>query len=29
MTQIYADKGFAPIFFGHEPNMFLLHQSAL
>ena len=21
----YADKGFAPLFFGHEPNMLLLH----
>jgi hypothetical protein len=21
----YADKGVAPLFFDHEPNMFLLH----
>ena len=29
-TVIYirADKGFAPIDTGHEPIMFLLHQSA-
>ncbi len=25
----YADKGFAPIYAGHEPVMLLLHQSAL
>ena len=25
---IKADKGFAPIDTGHEPIMFLLHQSA-
>lgn len=24
-----ADKGFAPIYAGHEPVMLLLHQSAL
>ena len=24
----YTDKGFAPIFTGHEPIMLLLHQSA-
>ena len=23
-----ADKGFAPLFAGHEPAMLLLHQSA-
>ena len=26
---IHADKGFAPICFGHEPKVLLLHQSAL
>ena len=26
---ISTDKGFAPIFTGHEPVMLLLHQSAL
>ena len=25
---ISADKGFAPIYTGHEPVMLLLHQSA-
>ncbi len=25
---LYADKGFAPIYSGHEPTMLLLHQSA-
>ncbi len=25
---LYADKGFAPIYFDHESNMLLLHQSA-
>ena len=24
-----ADKGFAPLYTGHEPIMLLLHQSAL
>ena len=26
--QFCADKGFAPLFTGHEPVMLLLHQSA-
>jgi hypothetical protein len=25
---MYADRGFAPLFTGHEPGMLLLHQSA-
>lgn len=24
----YADKGFAPLYTGHEPAMLLLHKSA-
>jgi hypothetical protein len=28
MLSLNADKGFAPLFTGHEPVMLLLHQSA-
>jgi hypothetical protein len=28
ILSLYADKGFAPLFTGHEPVMLLLHQSA-
>ena len=28
MLTLSADKGFAPLFSGHEPDMLLLHQSA-
>ena len=28
MLTLNADKGFAPLFTGHEPVMLLLHQSA-
>ena len=28
MLTLSADKGFAPLFTGHEPAMLLLHQSA-
>lgn len=27
--KVDADKGIAPLYSGHEPNMLLLHQSAL
>jgi hypothetical protein len=26
--KVDADKGIAPLYFGHEPNMLLLHQPA-
>lgn len=29
MYIVQADRGFAPLFTGHEPGMLLLHQSAL
>jgi hypothetical protein len=28
-SMVYADKGFAPIYTGHEPGMLLLHQSTV
>jgi hypothetical protein len=28
MYEIYADKGFAPLYFNDELNMLLLHKSA-
>lgn len=28
IEKVDADKGIAPLYSGHEPNMLLLHQSA-